>query len=124
MIVDQRFGVWFFDKDLHTPNTSLLVVYGDTIESDSSGGELKKGMAVINCHSPQIPQTRRVTMKWKVSVSKWQLTHITVEAATGAQAKMLAADKAEEMLKDDTLWGTACFQIDDADIAPEDAPKE
>jgi hypothetical protein len=27
----------------HAPNTSLLVVYGCTIESDSSGGELQEG---------------------------------------------------------------------------------
>jgi hypothetical protein len=54
-------------------------------------------------------------MKWKVNVRKWQSTEITVETTTGKEAKMLAYDKAEEMLKDDTLLDTACFEVGEAD---------
>lgn len=63
-------------------------------------------------------------MKWKVNLRKWQSTDITVEATTGKEAKMLAGDKVEEMLKDDTLWDTACFEIGEADIAPIDTTEE
>ena len=40
-VVIESFGARF--QSTHAPNTSLLVVYGCTIESDSSGGELQEG---------------------------------------------------------------------------------